>query len=136
MTVYATLDSAANLSVKFHMNPVSNYTVHWSMGTSNGLKDSNVNNTVKGNNVKTTYFISNVSKQQLGKYTVRVINSAITSEHNEAIFSVTLKLLGNKNNIMLCLNLKVWKPGFTYLHTIKTQNIKETFILISGQNSS
>ena len=119
MTVYTALYSAANLSVKFHMNPVSNYTVHWSMGSSISLNDSNVNNTVRGNNVKTTYFISNVTKKHLGNYTVGVINSAITSEHNESIFEVTLKLLGKKSNVMLCLNLKTLQSGFTYLHAIK-----------------
>ena len=98
MTVYTSLESAANLTVKFHMNPASNYTIDWSMGSSNSLQDTNIRNTVKDNQVKTTYFVSNVTKSQLGNYTVRVINSAIESEHNEAIFHVILKLKGEKSN--------------------------------------
>ena len=125
MTVYTALYSAANLSVKFHMNPVSNYTVHWSMDSSNSLKNSNVNNAVKGNNVKTTFFISNVTKKHLGNYTVRVINSAIASKHNEAIFGVTLKLLGEKSYVMLCLRLKNLQSSFTNLHSIEKNIISK-----------
>ena len=115
-TVYTCLECAVNLTVKFHINPVNSYRSCWSMGSSNDLQDSNVNNTVKGNHVKTTYFIPNVTKKQLGNYTVRVINSAITSEHNEAIFNVLLKLKGKKSKAMSCFTLYIWQPDVRGLH--------------------
>ena len=95
-TVYTALETAANLTVKFHMNPVSNYTIHWYMESSDSLQNTNVRNTVKDHQVKTTYFISNVTKKELGNYTVRVINSAITSGNKEVTFYVMLKLRGKK----------------------------------------
>ena len=93
-TIYAILESTANLAVKFRMNPVSNCTVHWSMGDS-VLQDTNIRNTVKGEHVQTTYSISNVTQEYLGKYTVRVINWAITGGNNEATFNIILALTGN-----------------------------------------
>ena len=97
MTVYTALESAAYLTVKFNMNPVSNYTVHWSMGSSDSLQNINVMDAVIGNQVKSTYFVSNVTKKELGNYTVRVINSAIASEYREVAFYVMLKLEGKKS---------------------------------------
>ena len=99
MVVYTVLESAANVTVKFHMNPVSNFTVHWSMGSS-VLHDSNIKHTVTGNHVQTTYFISYVTNTQLGNYIVRVINFAIKNKPNEAIFKVKLKQRGKE--ICLC----------------------------------
>ena len=119
MTVYTSLESAANLTMKFHMNPVSNYTVDWSMDSSNTFQDINVRNTVKDNQVKTTYFVSNVTKNQLGNYTVRVINSAIASEHNEAIFSVILKLKGKKSNNVQYFTQHVLQAGVIGMLVIK-----------------
>ena len=95
MTVFADLESTAILNVKFRMNPVSNYTVFWSMGDS-VLQDTNIRNAVKDELVQTICSISNVTKEQLGSYTVLVINQAITSEHNEATFNVTLASRGEK----------------------------------------
>ena len=95
MTVYTALNSAANLTMKFHINPVSNYKVHWYMGSS-VLQDTNVKDTVKDNHVQTTYFISDVTNKQLGNYTVHVTNTAIESEPNKVIFNVLLKKIGNK----------------------------------------
>ena len=107
MTAYTSLGSAANLTVKFHMNPANNYTVQWTMGSSNSLQDTNIRDKVKDNRIKTTYFISNVTKKQLGNYTVRVINPAITNKQNEAIFSVVLKLKGTKSNALPHLSQQV-----------------------------
>ena len=98
MIVYTSLKTATNLSVKFHMNPVSNYTVLWSFGSSDLLQNTNVRDTVEGHQVKTNYFISNVTKKELGSYIVRVINKAITSE-KEVTFYVMLKLRGEKTKL-------------------------------------
>ena len=95
-TVYAALESAANLTVKFRMNPVNDRKVTWSMCDSE-LQDTKVSDTVEGEHVQTTYSISDVTKQQLGNYTVQVINKAITSEHNEEKFIVVLELRGENN---------------------------------------
>ena len=110
MTVYTTLKSTANLSVNFHMNPANNYKVLWSFGNT-VLQTNDVSNTEKGEHIQVTNSISNVTNQKLGKYTVRVINRAITSEHNEATFIITLKLIGKKSSTffflyMLLLRIK------------------------------
>ena len=96
MTVYSVLASDANMTVKFRINPVSNYAVYWSI-SGLVLPNINVGNNVQGEHVQTTYFISNVTKEQLGNYTLRVINWAITSEPNEVTFNVILKLPGKKS---------------------------------------
>ena len=93
MTVYTALGSDAVLTVKFQMNPVSNFTVYWSLG-GEGIKNSNVKDTVNEEHVETTYFIRKVTNQHLGNYTVHVTNWAIASEHNEVTFNVILKLRG------------------------------------------
>ena len=93
MTVYTVLESAVNLTVKFCMNPVSNYDIYWTKGGL-VLQDTNVRNTEKEKHIQTTYFISNVTDNQLGNYRVQVINWAIKNEPNEVIFNVTLKLRG------------------------------------------
>ena len=100
--MYSVLASDGNMTVKFRMNPVSNFAVYWSIG---GLVLANINvgNNTEGEHAQTTYFISNVTKEQLGNYTVRVINWAITSEPNEVTFNVILKLPGKKSKaIFLC----------------------------------
>ena len=97
MTAYAELESPVVLAVEFHMNPVNNYTVYWSMGGLQ-LEHGDVRNNVKGKQVETTYFIANVTKGQVGNYSVRVINLAIASGHNEVTFIVILKLRGKKSN--------------------------------------
>ena len=99
MTVFADLEDTAILTVKFHMNPVNDYKVTWSMGDSE-IQHTDVSNTVTGNHVQSTYSISDVTKQHLGNYTVQVINQAIRSKHNEAKFIVELKLKGERSRIM------------------------------------
>ena len=104
MTVYATLRSTAKLTVKFRINPVSKFTVYWSMGDS-VLQDINIINTINGDLVQTTYIILNVTNEQLGKYTIKVINWAINEENNEATFNIILTLTGNNSVLFLvCLN--------------------------------
>ena len=99
MTVYAALEASADLTVKFHMNPASNYKVSWSKGDSE-VQDSGISNSEKGVHVQTTYSIQNVTKSQLGNYTVQVINQAIKSEPNKATFIVILELGGENNEVM------------------------------------
>ena len=93
LTVYAALDSSADLTVKFHINPVSDYKISWSIGDT-VVQDSVVKNTVKEKHVETTYSILGVNESQLGNYTVQVINQAIRKEPNEATFTVVLELRG------------------------------------------
>ena len=97
MTVYTSLGAAVNLTVKFCMNPDTNYDAYWSKG---GLllQDTNVKNTEKRGHIQTTYFISNVTNKQLGSYRVQVINWAIGPD--EVIFNVTLKLRGKESKVM------------------------------------
>ena len=106
MTVYTSLESPINLTVKFCLNPVDNYDVYWSMGGLE-LQDANVRNTAKEEHIQTTYFISNVTNKHLGKYRVQVINWAIDSEHNDVIFNVTLKLRGKDSKFMSILQVYV-----------------------------
>ena len=96
LTVYTALESAAILTVKFHINPVINYTVYW---YKDGLllDDTNIRDKEKGKHIQTSYFITYVKNKHLGNYTVQVINLAIVSEHNEVTFNVILKLRGKKN---------------------------------------
>ena len=95
------------------MNPVSNYTVSWSKGDSEG-QDSDISNSEKGEHVQTTYSILNVTKSQLGNYTVRVINQAIKSEPNEATFTVVLELGGKNNKVIYVYGTAT----FQHLHII------------------
>ena len=95
------MESDAILTVKFHMNPVSNFTVYWSMGGL-WLQNTHVKNTVTEEHIETTYFIRKVTNQHLGNYTVHVINCAIASEHNEAAFNVILKLKDKKGKTSVC----------------------------------
>ena len=97
MTVYAALEAPTNLTVKFRINPINNYTVSWSMGETK-VKDDDIINTRKGEHVQTTYSILYVTKPQLGKYTVQVINKVIPSEFNQDKFIVVLALSGKDNN--------------------------------------
>ena len=99
MTVYTALEFSVDLSVKFHINPVSNYKVTWFLGDSE-VQDTYISNIEKGEHVQTTYSISNVTKPQLGNYTVRVINQAIIGEPNEATFIVVLQLRGERNKVI------------------------------------
>ena len=99
MTVYAALEASADLTVKFRMNPVSNYTVSWFMADS-AVQDTDITNAVKGEHIQTTYSILNVTKSELGNYTVQVINHVIMGEPNEAKFFVTLELRGENNKAM------------------------------------
>ena len=98
MTVNAVLEASADLIVKFRINPVSNYKVSWFIGDSE-VQDTDISNTETGEHVQTTYSISNVTKPQLGNYTVRVINQAIIGEPNEATFIVVLQLRGERNKV-------------------------------------
>ena len=100
--MYTDLGSAANLTVKFQMNPVSKYTVSWFMGDS-VLKYTNVRNPGGSVHVQIAYFVSYVTKKRLGNYTVEVINLAI-SEHNKVTFHMMLKLRGKK--------------GYAFIHLI------------------
>ena len=109
MTVYTALESAGNLTVKFHINPVDNYTVHWSMGNL-VLPGANVKDTVKDNHVQTTYYISDVTNKHLGNYTVHVINTAIKSEPNKATFNVLLKEIGKKSKPVSFFSFHFLKP--------------------------
>ena len=102
LTVYAALESAANLTVKFHINPTSNYTVYWSMGDLL-VQDSNIRDTIEEHHVQTTYFIYNVTHEHLGTYNVRVINWAIIGEQNISRFNMTLKLPGKFIKMRLLL---------------------------------
>ena len=94
MIVYTSLGSAVNLTVKFHIHPVNNYDVYWSLGGS--VLQNNVRDRVIMEHVKTTYFISNVTDEQLGSYGVRVINWACGNESNEVTFKVILKSRGEE----------------------------------------
>ena len=107
MTVYATLESPINVTVTFHINPTSNYTVHWSNGNLT-LHNTKVINTEIGEYVQTTCFISEVTKEQLGNYTVKVINQVITGEHSQVTFNVILELRGEKFGSIYVQNLLVW----------------------------
>ena len=93
MTVYATLESPINLTVKFHINPVSNHTVYWFYGNSTIL-DTKAKIIVNEEQVQTTYSISEVTKDQLGNYTVQAINQAIMDKNNQVIFNLVLELRG------------------------------------------
>ena len=97
LIVYSALESAVVLTVKFHMNPVNNYTAFWSMDGLE-LEHANVRDKVKGQQVQTTYFISDLTEEQLGNYTVQVINWDITSKQKEATFNVILKLSGKSSS--------------------------------------
>ena len=106
MTVYTILESAANLTVKFHLNPVSDYAVYWSKDGLE-LQDTNIKNTAKEEHIESTYLIPNVTDNQLGNYRVQVINWAIENEPHEVIFNVTLKLRG-KASIFYKNMFSVW----------------------------
>ena len=93
MIVYSVLGSPTNLTVKFHMNPVDNYTVDWSMDGSE-IQDTSVTDIVTQEHVQTTYFITNVTNKHLGNYTCRVINREIKNNQKGSIFNVRLKLRG------------------------------------------
>ena len=93
LTVYAALHSSADLTVKFHINPVNNYKVSWSRGDTE-VQDSVINNAVKGKHVETTYSILDVTESQLGNYTVQVTNQAIKREPDKAMLTVVLELRG------------------------------------------
>ena len=93
LIVHAALGSDAILTVKFQMNPVSNYTIHWSMDELM-LPNTNVKNTYNGEHVQTSYIISGVTKEHLGNYTVQIINWAIATEDNEVSFNLELKMGG------------------------------------------
>ena len=80
------------------MNPVSNYTIYWSKGNST-LQDIKVKNTVKEEQVQTTYFISEVTKDQLGNYTVQAINQV-----NQVTFNLNVELRGEKYDSIYCDN--------------------------------
>ena len=97
--MYTVLESAVTLLVKFHMNPVSNYTVYWSKEDLTP-QDINIRDVTDGEYIQTTYFIRKVTTKHLGNYTVQVINWAIESEHKEATFNVILKLKGEKGKFM------------------------------------
>ena len=97
MTVYAALGSIANLTVKFHINPLKSYNIYWSMKDTD-IQDAGISSTEKKEYIQTTYSISEVTKLHLGNYTVQVINQAIIGELNEARFTVVLKLTGENNN--------------------------------------
>ena len=123
MTVYSVLESNVNLTVKFRMNPVSNYAIHWWMGGSE-LPNTNVGYAVKKEYVETTYFISNMTQEQLGNYTVHVINWAITGEHNKVTFNVILKLPGKKSKAVFLSPYSQMLPTchvYEFLLTIKVQ---------------
>ena len=112
LTVYTALESAAILTVKFHMNPVTNYTVYWYKGGSS-LDDTNIRDKVKGKHIQTSYFVTYVKNKHLGNYTVQVINWAIASEHNEVTFNVILKLRGKKKlhhffTLNFCQSYFIW----------------------------
>ena len=116
MIVYAAPEDSVNLIVEFRINPVSNYKVAWFMGGTQ-MQDTDVSNTAKGEHAQTTYSISNVTKLQLGSYTVRVINRAIKDQPNEATFIVVLKLKGENNkaiHILLCPTNLRWKLHLLY----------------------
>ena len=97
MTVYAALGSIANLTVKFHINPIKNCNISWSMKYTD-IQDADITSIEKGEYIQTTYSISEVTKLHLGKYTVQVINQAIMGEPNEALFTGVLKLRGENNS--------------------------------------
>ena len=94
MTVYTSLGSTANLSVKFRINPAINCSIIWSMGDS-VIHGTDVTHTVKEDHVQATHIITVVRNKNLGNYTVRVINMAM-HEHNEVTFAIRLKLRGKR----------------------------------------
>ena len=97
MTVYTTLNDSTDMTVKFHINPVSNQKVSWFMGTLE-VPNTNISSNEKGEYVQTTYSILDVTEEHLGSYTIRVINQAIIGEPNEAAFTVFLALKGENNS--------------------------------------
>ena len=109
MTVYSVLESNASLTVKFRINPVSNYSVYWSMDGP-VLQDTHVVDIVKEEYVQTTCYILNVTQDQLGNYNVRVINWAISGEQNIVTFNVKLKLPGKKINTLFLYSYNQMLP--------------------------
>ena len=118
LTVYSALKSAVVLTVKFHMNPVNNYTAFWSI---NGLEldHANVRDIVKGQQVQTTYFIPDLTEEQLGNYTVQVINWDIASKQNEATFNVILKWSGKSSSAKSFYRVLLQKPVWHIFDNIK-----------------
>ena len=95
MTVYTALESPINLTVKFHINPVSNYTVSWSNGNLT-ISDTKINTIANVEQIQTTYSISEVTKDHLGNYAVKATNKAIIGENNQVTFNLALELRGEK----------------------------------------
>ena len=98
-TVYTTLESAALLTVSFHINPVTNYTVNW-YKEDLAPQHIRISDSVDEEHIETTCFIRKVTHKHLGNYTVQVINWAISSDQNEITFNITLKLEGRKSKIV------------------------------------
>ena len=100
MTAFAVLESPIALTVKFLMNPISNYTVDWFLGDL-FIPGTKIKSTVFSESfVLTTYYISNVTTEHLGIYNVKVINWAIRGEHNAVTFHVILALAGEATKVM------------------------------------
>ena len=131
MTVHAALGTAANLTVKFCINPISNYNISWSMGDIQ-FKDDDITNAEEGEHVQTTYSILNVTKSLYGNYTVQVINEVIPSESNEALFFMVLALTGKDNykQFMLPLSFRRYNTGKPSLNTIIGYDITRKASLI------
>ena len=113
LTVYAALHSSAALTVKFHINPVSDYKIYWSIGDTE-VQHSVISNTENGRHVETTYSILDVTESQLGNYTVQVINQAIKREPNNATFTVVLELRGQNIKVIYVYATATYQ----YLHII------------------
>ena len=126
MTVYAALEASADLTVNFRINPFSNYTVSWSMGNLE-VNNTDISNTEKEEYVQTTYSISNVTKPQLGSYSVLIVNRAIIGHPNEATFTVVLALKGENNILCTLMLLQHILASFILVH-----DIEKTFINKNG----
>ena len=125
--MYAALEASADLAVKFRINPFSNYTVSWSMGNLE-VQNTDISNTEKEDYVQTTYSISNVTKPQLGSYSVLIVNQAIIGQPNEATFTVVLELKGENNIFCTLMLLQYILAGFILIHDTE----KKTFINKNG----
>ena len=120
--MYAALEASADLTMNFRINPFSNYTVSWSMGNLE-VQNTDISNTEKEDYVQTTYSISNVTKQQLGSYSVLIVNQAIIGHPNEATFTVVLELKGENNILCTLMLLQYILAGFILVHDTEKKNI-------------
>ena len=90
------MEDSVDLTVKFHINPVSSYTLFWSRSDL-VLDYTKIRNIATDEHVQSTYFISSVTKEQLGTYNIQVINWAIRGKPNAVTSHVILALTGENS---------------------------------------